>query len=144
MILKVSQIMSKDISIVDVSTSVADVAKIMKEQNIGSVPVCKNGKIVGIITDRDIVLREISVGKNTNVSKAQEVMTTEVSTVSPETDIHEAAKIMAVKQIRRLPVIENGNLVGMLALGDIAVTNNLVDNAGVVLEDISENPHTIY
>lgn len=144
MILKVSQIMSKDISIVDVSTSVADVAKIMKEQNIGSVPVCKNGKVVGIITDRDIVLREISVGKNTNISKAQEVMTTEVSTVSPETDIHEAAKIMAVKQIRRLPVIENGNLVGMLALGDIAVTNNLVDNAGVVLEDISENPHTIY
>lgn len=142
--MKVKDFMSTNVSTADIHTPVADVAKTMKDRNIGSVPVCNNGKVVGIITDRDIVLREIAVGKNTNVSKAEDVMTIGVSSANSNMDIHEAAKLMSDKQIRRLPVIDNGNLVGMLALGDIAVVNKLEDNAGVALGDISESKHTVY
>jgi CBS domain-containing protein len=143
-ILKVKDLMSTDVSTADINTPVADIAKTMKERNVGSVPVCQNGKVVGIITDRDIVLREIAMGKDTNVSKAVDVMTKGIASVNSNTDIHDAAKLMSEKQIRRLPVIDNGNLVGMLAIGDIAVVNKLEDNAGVALSDISENSHTSY
>ena len=142
--MKVKDLMSTNISVVDINTPVSEVAKTMKTQNIGSVPVCKNGKVVGILTDRDIVIREIAEGKNTMVSKAEDVMTKEVSTVSSSSDIHEAAKLMSDRQIRRLPVVDNGNLVGMLAIGDIAVRNKLVDNAGEALGQISESTHTLY
>lgn len=142
--MKVKDLMSTDVSKVDISTPVADIARTMKEQNIGSVPVCQNGKVVGIITDRDIVLREIALGKDTNASKAGDVMTKGVSSANPNMDIHEAAKLMSDRQIRRLPVIDNENLVGMLALGDIAVVGKLEDNAGEALSDISEHTHTIY
>jgi CBS domain-containing protein len=142
--MKVKDLMSTNISVVDINTPVSEVAKTMKNQNIGSVPVCKNGKVVGILTDRDIVIREIAEGKNTMASKAEDVMTTGVSTVSSSSDIHEAAKLMSDKQIRRLPVVDNGNLVGMLAIGDIAVRDKLVDNAGEALGQISESNHTLY
>jgi CBS domain-containing protein len=143
-ILKVKDLMSTDISTADINTPVADIAKTMKERNVGSVPVCQDGKVVGIITDRDIVLREIAMGKDTNTSKAVDVMTKGIASVNPNTDVHDAAKLMSDKQIRRLPVIDNGNLVGMLAIGDIAVVNKLEDNAGVALGNISENSHTNY
>lgn len=137
--------MTTNIATVDVHTPVAEIAKTMKDRNIGSVPICHNGKVVGIVTDRDIVLREIAEGKNTNVSKAEDVMSTGVSTIDSNTDIHEAVRIMADKQIRRLPVVDNGTLVGMLALGDVAVTNRLGDNAGEALSDISvPSHHTFY
>jgi CBS domain-containing protein len=142
--MKVKDLMSTNISVVDINTPVSEVAKTMKTQNIGSVPVCNNGKVVGILTDRDIVIREIAEGKNTMASKAEDVMTKEVSTVSSSSDIHEAAKLMSDRQIRRLPVVDNGNLVGMLAIGDIAVRNKLVDNAGEALGQISESTHTLY
>ena len=142
--MKVKDLMSTNISVVDISTPVSEVAKTMKTENIGSVPVCKNGKVVGIVTDRDIVIREIAEGKNIVASKAEDVMTKDVSTVSSSSDIHEAAQLMSDRQIRRLPVVDNGNLVGMLAIGDIAVRNKLVDNAGEALGQISESTHTLY
>lgn len=142
--MKVKDLMTTEISTVDVQTPITDIAKTMKDRNVGSVPVCQNGKIVGIVTDRDIVLRNVAEGKNTGTTKAQDVMTTGIQTIDSNTDIHDAAKIMSDKQIRRLPVVDNGNLVGMLALGDIAVTNKLHDNAGEALSQISEITHTIY
>jgi CBS domain-containing protein len=142
--LKVKDLMSTNLSKVDIDTSITDIARTMKEKNIGSVPVCKGNQVVGILTDRDIVLRDIAMGGNSMTTKAKDIMTAQVSSTNPNMDIHEAAKIMSDKQIRRLPVIDNGNLVGMLALGDIAIRTKLEDNAGVALGDISEPTHTIY
>ena len=137
--MKVRELMSNNVSTAEVSTSVEDVAFIMKDKNIGSVPVCDNGKVIGIVTDRDIVTRQIAMNKDIASAKVKEVMSNNVVTTTPDTDIHDAAKVMCDGQIRRLPVVENGKLVGILALGDIAVTNVLADNAGETLSGISES-----
>lgn len=142
--MKVKELMTSSVTSADITTPIEDIAHVMKEQNIGSVPVCDNGKVVGIVTDRDIVTRQIAMNKNVSSAKAREVMTGNIITTSPDTDIHEAAKIMCDSQIRRLPVVENGKLVGILALGDIAVTNILADNAGETLSGISEPSHISY
>lgn len=140
----VKDIMSKNVASVDPNTPIVEVAKIMKNMNIGSVPVCKDGKILGILTDRDIVLRNIAMGKDISGVKAQDVMTMGISTTSPDMDIDDAARIMSEKQIRRLPVVENEKIIGMVALGDIAVRSRYEDNAGEALSDISKPTHTLY
>lgn len=91
-----------------------------------------------MITDRDILIRAIAQGKNPQTTKVQDIMTKEVKSVSPDTDVHEASSIMAENQIRRLPVLENNQLVGFLALGDIAVQSIHINEAGEALSDISE------
>lgn len=141
--MKVGEVMSKNIAAVNPDTPVEDIAKVMKDMNIGSVPVCEGDKVIGIVTDRDIVIRNIAVGKGGNNVQAKDVMTSGISTVDPNTDIHEAANLMADKQVRRLPVVEDGRLVGIVALGDIAVRSKLEDNAGEALSDISKPTHTM-
>ena len=142
--MKVKEMMSRSVMSVDPDTSVIDIAKIMKDNNIGSVPVVKGNKVIGIVTDRDIVLRDTALAKDNQTLKAKDVMSQGISTASPEMDIHDAADIMAKKQIRRLPVVENDKLVGMLALGDLAVRTTLEDNAGEALNEISKPSHTLY
>lgn len=136
--MKVRELMTQNVASAEVSTPIEQIAVVMKEKNIGSVPICDNGKLVGIITDRDIVTRQIAMNKDLFTSKAKEVMTGSLITTSPETDIHEAARIMCDRQIRRLPVVEKGQLVGMLALGDLAVKGILSDDAAQSLSGISE------
>ncbi|SKA85383.1 CBS domain-containing protein [Caloramator quimbayensis] len=143
--MKVNEFMSKNVISVAPDTSIIEIARIMKNNNIGSVPVVKESKVIGIVTDRDIVLRDIAEGKDIKKVTAKDVMTTGVTTATPEMDIHEAAKIMSEKQVRRLPVVEKNNqIVGMLALGDIAVYSKLEDDAGEALSDISKPTNTMY
>lgn len=142
--MQVKELMSKNIASVTPDTPIIEVAKIMKKMNIGSVPVCEGDKVIGILTDRDIVLREVAMGKNIEGVTAKDVMTVGISTAAPEMDVHEAAKLMADKQVRRLPVVEEDRLIGMLALGDLAVRTKLEDNAGDALSDISKPTHTLY
>lgn len=142
--MQVKDLMSKNVAAVSPETSIEEVAKKMKEMNIGSVPVCESGRVVGIVTDRDIVIRELAQGKNPVTAKVRDVMSGGVSTASPDMDVHDAAKIMSDRQIRRLPVVENERLVGMLAIGDMAVRTKLEDDAGEALSDISQPSHTIY
>lgn len=142
--MQVKELMSKNIASVTPDTPIVEVAKIMKKMNIGSVPVCDGDRIIGILTDRDIVLRDVAMGKNVEGVTAKDVMTVGISTAEPEMDIHEAAKLMSDKQVRRLPVVDDDRLVGMLALGDIAVRTKLEDNAGDALSDISKPTHTLY
>lgn len=139
--MKVKDLMTKEVITVRPNTSIVDVAKVMKEKNIGSVPVCEGNSIVGIITDRDIVLRNIAMENEHKTAK--DIMTKSPTSISPNDDIHSAAHIMAEKQIRRLPVVDSNNLVGIVALGDIAVNNELEDNAGVALNDISKPSGTM-
>lgn len=143
--MKVNEFMSKNVVSVAPDTSIIEIARLMKDNNIGSLPVVKENKVIGIVTDRDIVLRDIAEGKDIKKVTAKDVMTTGVTTATPEMDIHEAAKIMSEKQVRRLPVVEKNNqIIGMLALGDIAVYSKLEDDAGEALSDISKPTNTMY
>ncbi|SEF51010.1 CBS domain-containing protein [Caloramator fervidus] len=142
--MKVKDLMTTNVSYVTPNTPVIEIAKIMKEKNIGSVPVVDGDKVVGIVTDRDIVLRDVAMGKDFNNALAKDVMTVGVTTANPNMDVHDAARLMAEKQVRRLPVVENGRLVGMLAIGDLAVESKLVDDAGEALSDISKPTHNMY
>lgn len=130
--------MTSDVSFVQASDSIQKAAQLMESINVGSIPVCENQKVVGIITDRDIVLKAIAKGHN-HEAKVSHCMSAQVVTVTPDTDAHEAADLMAQHQIRRLPVVDNsGNLVGICAIGDLATVDIHVNEAGDALSKISQ------
>ncbi len=136
--LKVRDVMTSDVSVVSSSSSIREAASQMKKLNVGSIPVCdSSNRPVGIVTDRDIVVRNVSEGMDCNTS-VDNVMSKNLITVSPDTDIHEAANIMADNQIRRLPVVDNNQIIGMLSIGDLAVRDVYVNEAGDALSNISE------
>lgn len=134
----VKDIMSKDVVSLNSNDSVERAAQIMKQFDVGSVPVCSNDKLVGIVTDRDITIKAVATGSNANNKKICDVMTSNPVTGNPNMDVHDAAKIMSQQQIRRLPIVDNNNLVGMVSLGDISVEPNLQDNAEEALKNISQ------
>jgi CBS domain-containing protein len=96
---------------------------------------------VGVITDRDIVLNVVAEGKDVNTTQIANCMTSSVITGSPDMDVHEASDLMADHQIRRLPVVENGRLVGIVAIGDLATVSIHANEAGHALSEISEPSH---
>ena len=113
-------------------------ARLLKRDNIGSVPVCDSkGQLQGIITDRDIVLRCVAAGVDPDKTLIRDVMTTGVFTVSPTDTGESAAALMGKAQVRRLPVCENGTLVGMLSLGDLACSGACNMEASAALTEIS-------
>ena len=134
----VKDIMSNDIVSLNSEDSIERAAQMMKQFDVGSIPVCSQEKLVGIITDRDITLNSVATGQNVNQQKISDVMTSNPVTGTPDMDIHDAARIMSEQQIRRLPIIQNNNLVGIVSLGDISVQPNLQDNAEEALKNISE------
>jgi len=136
--MNLGNIMTKNIVSVDKNAPVEEAAKKMKQNDIGFIPVCEGDTLVGVITDRDIVLRDVAKGNQTKSLTCGDIMTTDIVTGTVDMDVHKAADIMAEKQIRRLPVVENGKLVGVVALGDLAVEPILVDEAGEALNDISK------
>jgi len=133
---KVKQIMTTDVSTVTPNDTVTKAASIMGQLNVGSVPVTDNNRVVGIVTDRDIILRGVAKGEGAN-QKISEVMTTNVRCATPEMDVHTVADIMAENQVRRLPVVESDQLVGIVAIGDLAVENIFENEAGEALHNIS-------
>lgn len=135
MILK--DIMTSDIASLNQMSTVQDAALLMAKHNVGSIPICDNQKIIGIVTDRDIALRSVAEGSDSTKRTVGDIMTKDIVTGTPSMNVHEAAKIMSEKQIRRIPVVENNNLVGMVSLGDISVQPELQDNAEKALSNIS-------
>lgn len=119
--MKINDIMSRNPITVPEIATVKETAELMRKNDIGAIPVTDgNGKISGIVTDRDIILRCVSQDLNTKAVTAGDIMTRNAVTVCPENSVTESARIMAKKQIRRLPVCENGKIVGMVSLGDIS------------------------
>jgi CBS domain-containing protein len=119
--MKVKDIMTSPAMFVLKDTSVSQVAIIMKDNDVGVVPVCdENGSVLGVVTDRDIVIRALSQNKNLDEIKVSDIMTSEVTTVSPMTDVDDVYEIMSDIQIRRLPVVDKTTLVGMVTLGDLS------------------------
>ncbi len=136
--MKIKDIMSKKIASLNSDDSIERAAQLMRQYDVGSIPVCSQEKVIGIVTDRDIALRSVAAGENTKQQKVRDIMTSNPVVGNPEMDVHDAARIMSERQIRRLPIVENNNLVGIVALGDISVEPMLQDNAQEALKNISE------
>lgn len=139
--MKVRDVMTSSVDWVTPDTSVVEVAQLMKKDDVGSIPICKENRLIGMITDRDIVLKVVAAGGNTNNISAKDIMSTDVIFVSADQDVHEAANLMSEYQIRRLPVLEKGKLVGILAIGDLAIEKIHINEAGDALSDISQGAH---
>ncbi|MDP1808072.1 MAG: CBS domain-containing protein [Actinomycetota bacterium] len=123
---------------IQAAQSILSAAKTMRECDVGAVPVMVEDKLVGILTDRDIVVRGVATGLELENHQVQEVMSLEPKTVKPDTSFEEAAQIMSEAKVRRLPVAEDGKLVGLISLGDMAVAHKgHEDMCGVVLENVS-------
>jgi CBS domain-containing protein len=134
---KVRDIMTNIVGTLSPSNTIAEVAQQMRLLNVGSIPLVQSERLVGVITDRDIVLRVVADGLDPHQERADLHMSRDPITIAPDAPVEEAAQVMARAQIRRLPVVESGKLVGYLALGDLALQDR-DRRVGETLEQISE------
>ena len=137
--MKVREIMtSEGLATAALDTTLAEIAERMRDENVGAIPIVDDDdKLCGIITDRDIVVRAIAEGEDPGECTAEEILTGQLHTIDPEAELEEVADLMARHQIRRLPVVEDEMVIGMISLGDLAVKSE-EDEASNVLEDVSE------
>src|SRR5438034_9489954 len=129
--------MTADPRSVGASASVVEAARLMREQHIGSLPVTEDERLVGMITDRDITTRVVAESAGPEATSVGDVYSRDLISVEPDKDLDEALKLMVRHQVRRLPVVESGRLVGMVAQADIALKENEKKTGGLV-EAISE------
>ena len=121
--MKIKEVMHKGATCVEPTTPVREIAKRMRDADIGAIPVKANGKLVGIVTDRDLACRALAGSDAVTTLTAKDVMTSDVVCCSADDDVEIAIDVMEAKQIRRLPVTDNRrNMIGMLSLGDISTT----------------------
>lgn len=140
--MKLGQIMTRGVESCSPTDSLATAAQKMKNHDCGALPVVdQNQRVVGIVTDRDIVLRGLASGSDTTTMRVSDCMSNEVISATPEMDAHEAANLMAERQVRRLVVMEGDRVAGMVSLGDMALQQIHVDEAGGALSGISEHTH---
>ena len=138
--MQVKDIMTQKVIPINASETVEVAARYLARYNIGALPVCDAaGKLCGMITDRDLVIRCMAAAKNPAVTTVREVMTGQVISVKPDMNASVAAHLMGAQQVRRLPVVENGKLCAMFSLGDLARTEDGVMDAADALGDISQN-----
>lgn len=136
--MKLREIMTNPVIRIHPEESVAVAARTLTNYNIGAMPVCgSDGRVCGLVTDRDIVTRCLASGKNPASTPVREVMTTSVVSARPDMDAVLAASLMGREQIRRLPVVENERLLGMVSLGDLATKEESSIEAGDALIEIS-------
>ncbi|HHU43744.1 MAG: CBS domain-containing protein [Bacillota bacterium] len=132
----IREFMTSDIKSVDAEDSIFEAAQIMKENDIGFLPVIEEGKLVGVVTDRDLAIKGIAK-KLSIKAPIKEVMTAKCISVDSQTPIQDALKIMSDHKIRRLCIVENGQLAGICAIGDIAITRHFERDAAEALSEIS-------
>ena len=139
--MRVSELMNSNVVSISPEEPTTLAARLLSRHNIGSLPVCSlDGKLRGMVTDRDIVLRCVATESDPQTTRVREIMTRGVISVSPEDDVREAAHKMAGDQIRRLPVVDSsGAVVGMLSLGDMAKSGAMEMEAANALSEISVN-----
>ena len=117
--------------------TLGEVAVLMKQEDCGSIPVVEDGRLVGIVTDRDIVIRGVAAGSDPKTQRVSTVMSADPVTIRPDDDLTDAEKVMADRQIRRLPVVENGKLVGIIVTAQIARAADK-RKVGETIKEISE------
>ena len=138
--MKLRDVMTNPVIRINPEESVAVAARTLGRHNIGALPVCgSDGRLCGLITDRDIVTRCLAAGKSAAATSVRDVMTSRVVTARPDMEAALAAGLMGREQIRRLPVVENGKLCGMVSLADLAMKEETSIDAGDALTEISSN-----
>jgi CBS domain-containing protein len=135
--MKIRDVMTPNPRTVSPNDTVQRAAQVMRAQDTGAVPVVENGRVLAVVTDRDIVVRVVAEG-GTFTGPVRDVASADVVTVSPDMSTKEASELMSRRQIRRLPVVENDRLVGIVSLGDLAVKGGHDHRVGETLEHISE------
>lgn len=136
--MKITDIMTKDVETCAPELSIQEVASKMLELDVGSIPISDGKRLLGIVTDRDIVIRGVASQVSLD-SPVSQILTSEMVTGTKDMSIEDAAELMSKHQIRRLPILENDQLLGIVSLGDIAVRDRTDDNASMVLEEVSES-----
>ena len=138
--MKVRELMTKQVIRIHPEEPVEVAARTLKQYNIGALPVCgRDGQVYGMVTDRDLVTRCMAAGRSATELKVRDVMTGRVVSVRPDMDTGAAAYLMGRQQVRRLPVVENGKLCGMVSLGDLAGREESAMDAADALTEISGN-----
>jgi CBS domain-containing protein len=135
---RIREIMTSNPSTIEHDQPVVEAARIMKQEDAGVVPVTENGRLTGMVTDRDIAIRVVAEGKDPQSTPVREVASQNLVTVDPQQDLDEALRLMAKHQVRRLPVVEeDGRLVGVVAQADVARYGDDT-KTGQVVQEISE------
>jgi CBS domain-containing protein len=135
--IKCREIMTSNVKTATRGQSLRDVAAMMRDGDMGSIPVVEDGKLVGIVTDRDIVVRSIAEGKDAS-TQVGEAMTTEIFSVKPDDFVFEAIRLMGDKQVRRIPVVDDlGALAGIISIADVALEMEDEREIAETLEEIS-------
>ena len=138
--MKVREIMTDAVIKIHPEETVEVAARALTHYNIGALPVCDDkGALCGMVTDRDLVTRCVASNQSPSTTTVRQVMTAQVLTVQPDMDVGVAAHLMGRQQIRRLPVVENGKVCGMISLGDMANREDSVMDAADALSEITSN-----
>jgi CBS domain-containing protein len=132
----IKDVMTDKLRTCEPRTTVFEAARLMREEDVGPVPVVDGGRPVGVVTDRDIVLRVVAAGRDPSLTTVGEIASEELVTISPDRPLDEALQLMARHRVRRLPVVEDEKLVGIVAQADVA---RVADErrTGEVVEEIS-------
>ena len=134
--MNIRDVMTSNPRTVSPEDSIQNAARIMRDEDTGVVPVVENGRAVGIVTDRDIVVRAVADGQLDR--PVRDIVSGDVITARPDMSTKEAAQLMSDHQVRRLPVVENERLVGIVSIGDLAVKEGSDKRVGDALQDISQ------
>jgi CBS domain-containing protein len=137
--MRIAEIMTRDPEVIPFDCVLRDAALKMRELDVGMLPISKDDRLVGMLTDRDVTIRATAEGRDPTKTKVSEVMTPEVLYCFEDQDVSEAAKIMQDKQIRRLPILNREKrLVGILSLGDMAVQSGEQKIVSATIKEVSE------
>ena len=137
--MQLKEVMTRDVQVVEPDATLRDVARLMKDLDVGGIPVCAGDRLQGFITDRDIAIRAIAEGQDPSTCKVADVMSDKIYWCYEDNDVEEAGQLMREKQVRRLAVLDRDKkLVGIVSLGDLAVEAEDESYAGEVLEGVSE------
>jgi CBS domain-containing protein len=137
--MQIRALMSQYIEVIHPDASLTEAAQKMRQVDVGPLPVCEGERLVGMLTDRDIIVRVVAKGYDPQTTRVREVMTPEVVSCCEDQDVQTAAQLMAARQIRRLPVLDRDQLlVGILSLADLAVYATDAELASEVLQEVSE------
>jgi CBS domain-containing protein len=134
--MSIREVMTSEVKACEPSATVVEAAKLMAQEDVGPIPVVEDGRLVGIITDRDIVVKMIAKGDDPSSRTVGDIASRDLVTITPDSDVSEALDLMAENQVRRLPVVDGDRLVGIVAQADIARMGS-DKKTGEVVEEIS-------
>jgi len=136
--MNIREIMTTGVSTAAPDTTVEEIATIMKREDVGAIPIVEDDELCGVLTDRDIVVRCVAEGKNPADTRAEDILSEDLHVIEVDDEVEAAAELMSRHQIRRLPVVEDGRLIGILSIGDIAVKEGDDRTSGDTLQGISQ------